>query len=60
MPGNAFLFYNWVTMGSSNLLVAMTQPIVEFKVRVYVESISKLLPKRRVLVMIVLFNSNIP
>ena len=47
-------------MGSSNLLVAMTQPIVEFKVRVYVESISKLLPKRRVLVMIVLLNSNIP
>ena len=47
-------------MGPSNLLAAMTQPIVEFKIRVFVESVSKLSPKRRVLVMIVSLNSNIP
>ena len=47
-------------MGSSNLLVAMEQSIVEFKIRVFGESLSKLSPKRRVLVLMVLLNSNMP
>ena len=44
----------------SNHLVAMEQSIVEFKIRVFRESLSKLSPKRRVLVLMVLLNSNMP
>ena len=32
-------------MGPSNLLVAMTLPIAEFKIRVFVESLRELSPK---------------
>ena len=47
-------------MGSSNLLVAMTKSIAEFKIREFVESLSKLSPKRGVLVMMASLKSNIP
>ena len=33
-------------MGSSNLLVAITYSIVEFKIRLFVESLSKLSQKK--------------
>ena len=43
-------------MGTSNLLVTMTYSIVEFKVRVFVESLRELSSKRRILVIMVLLN----
>ena len=46
-------------MGPPVLFVAMTESIVEFKMGVFVESLRKLSPKRRVLVMMVSVNSNI-